>query len=161
MDVKDGGILCREGDNLFFEEYNRPPFTRILDGLLFILLAVYDLYDVTGTGSYGEYFKQGCDTLECYLSRWDFDNQWSFYDINRKQLSNPLYHAMNYCLLEALGKVANRPTFRAKAESWQSFIHEPRIETKINQVYFRLLENSSWYFYRDPRNKKTRKAQEV
>lgn len=150
LDVEKGGVLCREGNDLFLEEYNRPPFTRILDGFLYMLLAVYDLADVTGWSEAESCFGECVDTLERHLHRWDYNGVWSYYDIHGKQLANPAYHAMNYSLLEAVGKITNRQKLLETAASWQKFMDDSSLQGEINTLYFELLPASVWREYKDP-----------
>ncbi len=152
LDVEKGGLMFKKGKDLFFEEYPKPPFTRILDGLLYMILAVYDLADQTGIRHVQDKFEQACDTLERHLPRWDFEGCWSYYDIHGRQLANPSYHAMNYCLLEVLGRITGKKALREKAEEWQRFKEDEGLRAKINSTYFRLLPDSCWHGYRDPRN---------
>ncbi len=152
LDVEKGGLMCQEARDLFFEEYPKPPFTRILDGLLYMILTVYDLADATGLAHIQEKFEQACDTLERHLSKWDFEGCWSYYDIHGRQLANPSYHAMNYCMLEVLGRITGKESFLEKAKEWQLFKEDPKLQARINSVYFELLPQSCWYDYKDPRN---------
>lgn len=116
-DVKDGGIRIVEDGRVMYEEYPGYPPSRVLDGFLFSLLGLYDLFAQTDDSRVFRLFTDGIGGLERTLSFWDYRGKWSWYGSHR-HLCTPEYNALNGALLRSLGRVSCRPMLRLYAERW-------------------------------------------
>lgn len=87
--------------SVLYEEYPVYPYASVLDGFLFALLGLFDLYQETKDQSVKKLLDEGLLGLETYLPRWNFINIWSYYG-SHGILSNALYNTLNYRLLEVV-----------------------------------------------------------
>src|SRR5207245_1573418 len=70
--VEDGGVRTLEGGYALYEEYPGYPLARVLDGFLFSLLGLYDLWVQTDDGKVFQLFADGIDGLRHALPCWNY-----------------------------------------------------------------------------------------
>jgi heparosan-N-sulfate-glucuronate 5-epimerase len=117
LDVGAGGVRSREAGRILYEEYPAFPLPRILDGFLFSLLGLYDLYVQTGDAAVGQLFTDGLEGLNYHLAWWDYRGKWSWYG-SHGYLCPPHYHALNRALLTILHQLTGQRVLREVAEAW-------------------------------------------
>jgi len=115
LDVKNGGVKTVENDDVFYEEYPAKPYPRVLDGFIFSLLGIYDLYSVQKNKDVKDIFDKGIKTLEKNLSRWDFFGVWSRYG---SLLSSKDYNNLNCMLLKVLYRLTKKKIFYDYSRKW-------------------------------------------
>lgn len=115
--VEAGGVRTLEGGHVLYEEYPGDPAPRVLDGFLFSLLGLYDLFAQTGDPRVYQLFHDGLDGLEHTLPFWNYRDKWSWYGAHG-YLCPPAYHRLNGALLSALGRLSGRPTLERYARLW-------------------------------------------
>jgi heparosan-N-sulfate-glucuronate 5-epimerase len=118
QDVAGGGVRTIEDGYVLYEEYPAYPLPRILDGFLFSLLGLYDVWVETGETRFETLFRQGVAGLLFALPRWDYRGKWSWYGTHGA-LCPPHYHTLNRILLEVLGRIASEPALLRQAEQWR------------------------------------------
>jgi len=117
-DIGAGGVRSREAGFTLYEEYPAAPLPRVLDGFLFALLGLYDLYAQTGDDGVRRLFTDGVDGLVHHLGWWSYRGKWSWYG-SHGYLCPPHYHALNRALLAILHRLTGRPALRDVAEAWR------------------------------------------
>jgi heparosan-N-sulfate-glucuronate 5-epimerase len=83
--IKDGGIVSKNNFGDFYEEYpiqERP--THVLNGFIYSLFGLYDLYKFDNNVKAKELFDKGIKTLKRVLPRYDLRN-WTRYDLNKER----------------------------------------------------------------------------
>jgi glycosyltransferase involved in cell wall biosynthesis len=116
-DVADGGVRTYEGGRVLYEEYPAFPLPRILDGFLFALLGLHDLYMETRDEAIHRLFADGVQGLASHLEWWSHRGKWSWYGAHG-YLSPPHYHALNRALLVVLSRLSGETKLRAVAQAW-------------------------------------------
>jgi hypothetical protein len=117
QDVSGGGVRTLEEGRVLYEEYPGYPPPRVLDGFLFGLLGLYDLFAQTGDARVFQLFAEGVDGLRATLPFWDYRGKWSWYGA-RVYLSPPHYNGLNRALLNSLGRVSGVQELRRCAAQW-------------------------------------------
>lgn len=115
--IDEGGIQLHEDSSVFYEEYPIKRGMRILDGLIFSLLGIFDLFKATKKEKYLEMFQDGVNAIERNISYWDYQNKWSRYGRHRF-LCTPLYNKLNAQLLHVLYGLTGRDIFSAYGTTW-------------------------------------------
>ncbi len=116
--VAAGGVRTILNGRIYYEEYPTPGGSLVLDGSLFALLGLYDLWTATGDATVRRLFGEGVEGIAANLAVWDVRGLWSRYG-HGGGLSTPAYHALNTALLDALGRLTRRDPLCALAARWR------------------------------------------
>jgi heparosan-N-sulfate-glucuronate 5-epimerase len=137
--VIEGGIRLTENSSVFYEEYPTEKGMKILDGFIFALLGLYDLFQATQNEKYLSMFDEGVETIERNISFWDYKSKWSRYGTHRF-LCTPVYNKLNSRLLNVLYSITGRKTFLRYSSAWDD--HTLSIKNKFGiLVVFSLVRN--------------------
>ncbi|UCF07712.1 MAG: hypothetical protein JSW28_08735 [Thermoplasmata archaeon] len=125
VEVADGGVTYKsERDGWWYEEYadEGGKESRVLNGMMFAVLGIYDYYEYTGDEDALFLFNQGVTSLERNIHRYD-NNGDSYYDI----LGNPSlhYHSAHIYLLDRLYTITNIDTFKEYRDKWENYEDHP------------------------------------
>lgn len=120
--VAAGGVRAELNGRPFYEEYPVVGGSLVLDGSLFALLGLYDVWAATGDEGVRRLFEDGVDGIARNLRAWDFHGLWSWYG-RSGHLSTPVYHVLNAALLEAVGHAGGRDELRRRAARWRRVQH--------------------------------------
>lgn len=115
--VQEGGVCTIERGHILYEEYPAFPLPRVLDGLIFSLLGLYDLAVQTQDPEVETLLKQGVEGLKASIGMWDYRGRWSWYGTHG-YLCPPHYHTLNYLLLGILGRLTGDATLMNYAARW-------------------------------------------
>ena len=115
--IEDGGVRTLERGHVLYEEYPGYPLPRVLDGFLFSLLGLYDLYVETEDAATYRLFADGLDGLRATLNFWNYRHKWSWYG-SHGYLCPPHYHALNWRLLAILSSLTGDQSLGRQAERW-------------------------------------------
>jgi len=115
--IQDGGVRTIEGGQVLYEEYPVYPLPRVLDGFLFSLLGLYDLYVQTGDAGVKRLITEGVQGLLSQLDSWNYRNKWSWYGTHG-YLCPPHYHKVNCLLLTVLGNLTGEKALLQLSERW-------------------------------------------
>lgn len=138
---EDGGVRTVEDGRVSYEEYPGTPRPRVLDGSLFSLLGLYDLYAQNGDQRILRLFSEGVAGLIQDLPTWDYRGKWSWYG-SHGYLCPPHYNKLNCALLSSLASLADEPTLRRYAEAWTPARLTARERAEVFMV-FMLTKNRS------------------
>jgi heparosan-N-sulfate-glucuronate 5-epimerase len=140
----DGGVEARLRGHSFPEEYPtaRPSF--VLNGAIFALWGVHDVWRGLGDGAARQQFLAGTGMLAETLPLWDL-GYWSRYDLYPhrapRNVASPSYHRLHINQLRAFHRLEPRPELAAMADRFESYAARPinRVRAYLNKVAFRLI----------------------
>jgi hypothetical protein len=122
VEVKDGGVTYKTpNDGWWYELYagDSSAQPRVLNGMLFSLMGIYDYYNRTNDSDAKYLFDQGLISLKKTLVLYD-NNSSSYYDI----LKTPAkfeYHTAQTALLENLHNITGDDLFQKFHDRWASY----------------------------------------
>jgi len=152
--VEDGGVRTVEDGHALYEEYPCYPLPRVLDGFLFSLLGLYDLWAETGDRGVSKLFADGMAGLKHTLEYWNYRSKWSWYG-SHGYLCPPHYNKLNAALLGSLARLTADPVLQKYANAW-----DPRRLTMAGRVeiflVFLLTKNLSRLRHRTWRRRTTK-----
>lgn len=138
-DVIDGGIRNIYRGQVFYEEAPSTPPSCILNGFIFSLLGLYDLYRFESNEKAVALFGEGINTLRNLLNLYD-TGYWSRYNLQYdKYLTSKYYHNIHILQLDLLYRITNENLFLHYAEKWDSY--------RNNKICL-LKYYKEFYFYR-------------
>lgn len=132
--IEQGGVRTLEEGHVLYEEYPGYPLARVLDGYIFGLLGLYDLWIETGDANVKRLFEEGVDGLAHSIHHWNFRGQWSWYG-NHGYLCPPHYHNLNRMLLSVVGRITGNEALKAQADAWNPDRLTPFLRIKIFLLY--------------------------
>lgn len=115
--VDAGGVRTQEDGHVLYEEYPGLPPPRVLDGFLFSLLGLHDVFVETGAPEVRRLFTEGINGLRHALPFWNYRDRWSLYGA-RRYLCPPHYHMLNRALLVSLARLSGEPLLDRYARMW-------------------------------------------
>jgi hypothetical protein len=121
VEVKNGGVTYKNPkQGWWYEEYASTTGnqSRVLNGMIYTVLGIYDYYNLTHDSVAKFLFDQGVLALKNNLRYYD-NNGYSYYDILGK-VSPRLYHLTHIGLLQKLYNVAKDPTFKFYLDRWKN-----------------------------------------
>lgn len=109
-----------EFGNLWFEEYPSEPPSYVLNGFIYTIFGLMDLYRVTNDESVKADIDECVITLQNRLKEFDA-GYWSVYDLQKKELVRWYYQQnVHVPQLEILAQLFEEHSFLKLAESWKS-----------------------------------------
>ena len=134
LDVTDGGVKRMDADgNLWYEEYPSEPASYVLNGFIYTLFGLYDLYRVTQRADVKVKIDACVKTLRENLPQFDA-GYWSYYDLLKRELVRYYYQKnVHVPQLEILYKLSGEPIFDLYKNKWESTL------TPINFLFVQLM----------------------
>jgi heparosan-N-sulfate-glucuronate 5-epimerase len=138
FDVSEGGVRRYDKDrNLWFEEYPTKEPSLVLNGFIYALFGLYDLYRVTKIERVKNDIDLCITTLKENISKYDV-GYWSLYDQMHKELVKYYYQKnVHVPQMEALYDLTGEEIFKFYAEKWKKTINP--INFAFVQVMYRVL----------------------
>lgn len=126
--VKHGGVRARLFDRfVFFEEYPTSPLSAVLNGFIYCLLGLHDLWRLNGHSTAGTLYKTGVATLEDCLPFYDL-GRGTAYDLTHvttksypANIARPSYHFLHIRLLSVLSEL-EEGKFDSIVERWEYYL---------------------------------------
>lgn len=139
INVNEGGVIGEIDGLHTLEEFPNSNNFAILNGSIFALFGVYDLYISTRQPIYEEFFREHVTSIGLMLPRYDL-GYWSRYDLSGN-IASPFYHDLHISQLEALAIVEPNGLFKEFADKFSKyrnsrFCSAAAICTKISQKIF-------------------------
>ena len=130
----DGGVRRYDEDgNLWFEEYPSEKPSYVLNGFIYTLLGLYDLYRVTGSAEVKEDIDACLRTLSANLHRFDA-GYWSLYDLQRKELVRYYYQRnVHVPQMAVLHRLTGQAIFDEYRRKWERQI------TPLNHLFVQVM----------------------
>jgi heparosan-N-sulfate-glucuronate 5-epimerase len=114
------GVTYKTSDRgWWFEEYanGHSDGPRVLNGMMFTLVDIYDYYNATNNNAALYLFDQGLTSLKAELHNYDKNGTYSSYD-KIKGYAPIEYHLVHVCLLEKLYRITNDQFFNEYYTMW-------------------------------------------
>lgn len=132
VSLDEGGFKAtlRDG-SIFYEMYPSGKLSMILDGHIFSLMGLYDLYSVTKDKKTRQRFDSAVATVVDNIAYWNWWDMWSWFGC--LYLSSVMYHKINLCWLRVLSEISDKDELRILADKW-----ERGYTDKILRLYLKL-----------------------
>lgn len=123
--------------HLWFEEYPSSPASCVLNGYIYAIFGLYDLYRVTKDSDVKEDIDSCIETLKSNLHRFDA-GYWSYYDLLKKELVRYYYQKnVHVPQLKVLHELSNEPIFNKFAKKWEKTLNP--FHFFLVQIMYRVL----------------------
>jgi len=123
--ISEGGVLYidKKGD-VWYEEYACQKRAQVLNGIIFALIGVYEMYEYTKDKNAKEIFDKGIQTLKRRLS--DFELNLVFfksskYDSNLLIYAGDKYHDFHIEQMKKLYEITKEEIFDEYQKRWESY----------------------------------------
>lgn len=145
FDYKDGGVRrIDENGCLWFEEYPSNPPSYVLNGFIYTIFGLYDLYRVTQNSDVKKDIDLCIETLKCNLHKFDA-GYWSYYDLLKKELVRYYYQKnVHVPQLEVLYLLTNESIFEKYKRKWEKTVNP--INYLFVQIMYRVKYRFSFLF---------------
>jgi len=121
--IDEGGVVYREEEDYWIEEYIGVPATHVLNGFISALWGIYDYFLITKSKEAIDLFEKCTQTILRYLP--DYDNGfWSLYQLfpnKNKCLASPFYHRLHIAQLRIMQMLTGRREFKEFADKWEIY----------------------------------------
>ena len=125
-EVREGGVTYRSPEKgWWYEEYadEGGKESRVLNGMMYALLGIYEYYNYTEDADAKYLFDQGVLALKSNLA--DYDNHgYSFYDALGNTVTK--YHKVHVDLLSDLYDITGEELFESYSQRWGEHDSPPR-----------------------------------
>lgn len=127
--VSEGGLTSDFFGHPYYEEYPTQPASYTLNGFMFTLIGLYDLYAVTGNEVAGQLYKTGINTLEFALPFYDCSGV-SLYHLGHLMYKTTSlfylerYHLVHIIELRTLNQIENSDVLKYYADKWEGYVKE-------------------------------------
>ena len=126
--VENGGVLRYYDGNPWYEEYPTPEAgSFVLNGYIYSLIGLYDLYATTNSTSGMELYYDGLDSLKNMISIFDLGCS-SAYDLVHHSILNSapntanfLYHGLHISLLSIINSIEDNGYFDTVQNRWSEY----------------------------------------
>ncbi len=136
----EGGVLAKTEFGDFYEEYPSAPPSLVLNGFIFSLLGLYDLWQHHRIDKAGQLYKNGVSCLSRIIDKYD-TGYWTRYDLfPMKRLASQEYHELHIILTRAMGRLHREEKFVALARRWQKYRNS--IGSQAHWLIDKLLEKT-------------------
>ena len=124
IDFKDGGVRRLDQNNdLWFEEYPSQQPSLVLNGFIYTLFGLYDLYRVTKDEDVKKDIDYCIETLKNSLHKYDV-GYWSLYDQKNKELVRYYYQKnVHVPQMKILYLLTNEKIFNKYAKKWEKNVN--------------------------------------
>ncbi|HBX52984.1 MAG: hypothetical protein A2275_13335 [Bacteroidetes bacterium RIFOXYA12_FULL_35_11] len=134
FEYNNGGVRrFDEYGDLWFEEYPTPKPTFVLNGYIYTLFGLYDLYRVTGNTEVKKDIDKCIITLKKNIHKFS-TSYWSIYDLLNKELVRYYYQQnVHVPQLKILYYLTEEPIFKKYYQKWKKQI------TPLNFLFVKLM----------------------
>ena len=129
VDVEDGGLCADFFGYPYYEEYPTVPASYTLNGFMFTLVGLHDLYSITEDKQAKKLYDDGIKTLDYCLPFYDSIGISLYHlghltDKNLPLHTSEKYHNIHIRLLRIINKWENNATFMYYADKWEGYVKE-------------------------------------
>ncbi len=123
--IDRGGVVWQSGEDVFFEEIANRHAPHVLNGCIYALWGIWELWKLTGKPWLGELVEQCVGTLRRWLPRFD-TGWWTLYSLLRSSTRRPhvatlKYHEFHIAQMHVLFKMFDEPAFGDAALRWTAY----------------------------------------
>ena len=148
IEVQHGGITYKDSEHeWWYEEYasndKNANISRVLNGMIFAVLGIYDYYKFTNDPDAKLLFDNGVNSIKKELSKYN-NNGYSYYDI-LGNIASWKYHQIHINLTKQLHDLTGEPIFNNYHELWKKHNNPslPNIPLNIPQPSLKLFLTST------------------
>ncbi len=133
--IKMGGVSYINKERIWFEEYASKdgPEPRVLNGMMWTLIHIKNMWELSGDTLFLDLFKKGEFTLRDSLENYDL-NGWSYYD-RVGTPSSEGYQIMHVQLCESFFKETGFQDYKNWAKRWKLGLHNP-LRARVTWAWF-------------------------
>ena len=130
----EGGVLgeITKTNSYWYEEYVSPPLNHVLNGMVYSLWGLRDVYLMSGNTQAKELFDKGAGYIAKALPYFD-TGYWSYYWIpesGRNYVASMMYHNLHICQLKALYEQTGIEELKAYADKFIGYAKSPSCRFK-------------------------------
>jgi hypothetical protein len=134
-DIAGGGVVWRNGEDVFFEEIANEHAPHVLNGCVYALWGVWELWKTTGDAWLGRLVEESIETLCRWLPRFD-TGWWTLYSLllsaaARPHLATLKYHEFHIAQMRVLSKMFDRPAFETAAQRWSAYVDRRECRARL------------------------------
>ncbi len=123
--LSEGGVLYidKNGD-VWYEEYACQKRWQVLNGFIFALIGVYEIYVYTNNKNVREIFDKGLSTLKKHLKDFELNLiffRWSKYDNGLLIYSGDKYHDIHIEQMKEMYKITKDKIFLEYEQKWENY----------------------------------------
>lgn len=127
--VEDGGLCADFFGYTYYEEYPTSPASYTLNGFMFTLIGLHDLYSVIEDEQTKELYDKGIETLEYCLPFYDSIGVSLYHlghltDENLSLHYSEKYHRIHIIQLRTINQFENNETLEYYANRWENYVKE-------------------------------------
>lgn len=142
LPIEQGGLLYRDGHQIYFEEVVSDRLTAILDGMIFSIFGVFDYYFVTKDSQIKKTLDEALLTIAEILPKYDL-GYWSRADLYSQKppmIASHFYHNLHVEQLKALYKLTHTKVFDDYSRKWDQYQKSRYLSCRafIQKSYFKL-----------------------
>lgn len=124
-DVTQGGVVWQDGGDLFFEEIANDSAAHVLNGCIFALWGVWELWKCSDAQGLGDLVERCALTLRRWLPRFD-TGWWTLYSLmlsagGRPHVATLKYHQFHIAQMAVLFAMLGQPAFKDAAGRWDAY----------------------------------------
>ena len=120
---KENGVLTYLNNGYFYEEYPSNPSSFVLNGFIFGLWGLLDLYKASGNEEAKQLYKKGVKTLKENLPLYNINklgwSRYDLYDFKVKNITSIFYHKLHIYQLKAMYELTGEEIFKHYYERWE------------------------------------------
>jgi len=142
-DIAHGGVVWRDGKDIFFEEIANEHAAHVLNGCIFALWGLWELWKCSGDQRLEGTIAGCADTLVRWLPLFDM-GWWTRYSLLLSASGQPhvatlKYHQFHIAQMLVLSKMFDEPVFEDAAHRWASYIEKPACRARVTVATLRSL----------------------
>jgi len=119
--IDRGGVACRVGKGTWFEEFPNPSApSHVMNGHIWTLFGIWDMWRVTGNPDALRLFNEGLVAQKADISKYDA-GFWILYDQESKIPLNSHYFDFQIHQLTVLHALSGDPIFATYAAKWEAY----------------------------------------
>lgn len=126
VDVRDGGVMWEEGEDVFFEDKAGVVPSHVLSGWICALWGLLELSRVTNMRHPEQLYRRSLRTLEKYLPCYD-SGSWSYESLlaapsGFRRFSKMRRHLLHVAQLNVLLSMTKNDLFAVVSERWRNYV---------------------------------------
>ncbi len=134
-DIASGGVVWESGDDVFFEEIANEHAPHVLNGCIFALFGVWEIWMLSGEPWLQRLAQRCVATLRRWLPRFD-TGWWSLYSLLRSATDQPhlatlKYHQFHIAQLRVLARMFDEPFFDETASKWAGYAQTSECRARL------------------------------
>lgn len=139
-----GGVRSRlPNGGVLYEEYPTDPPAHVLNGAIYTLFGVFDMWQLTGDEALGAMYAEAADGIATGMPLWDL-GYWSRYDRYPHpagtNVASPFYHRLHIAQLTALERISDDGRWGTWRRTFEGYAGNPLNQARAvaAKVVFRL-----------------------